>query len=234
MSLRPDTWEIDIYFLTEEDDAILDAAATLTVVGEDDSVLASGKIEEVYTHIDGGKEITSVMIVDGMAFWSSTVSFSLAKGNSIQDAIKAVARNCSAPADIATIQAVDKKLLRGQAFHGKTVGYISTLAKSINARAYFVRNGLYVVGKNVATDTIELDVDDLSLGVARSEGAVIIRLRMMRGYPVGILVTMPGESSKYRLLCQSVHADNRRGAWRTELILVNEDEILTEDDWGGG
>ena len=234
MGLRPDAWEVDVYFLSEEDAATLHEAKDVSVLGEDDSLLASGRVEETFTHLEDGKLITTIMVTKGMDFWRSTVSISVAKGNTVQDTIQTLCRNGSCPVSVAAMQAKNATFFRGQTFHGRTADYVATLAKSIDARAYYVRGGLYIMSRNAATDSITLEEEDTAMGVARLDGAAVARLTKMRGYTIGAWIMLPGEATRYRLLCQSVDADNYKGSWRTELILVNEDRIETPDDWGGG
>ena len=234
MSLRPDLWELNVHQIPDDALAALYDAKKIAVRGQEGSLLAMGQVEEIYTHDEDGKYIATVLIADGTDFWTSTVSVSLAGKNSVLDAVRMLAVRCSCPVPVVHIYAKDMSLFRGQTFHGRTAGYISDLAKSLDARAYFTRGGLYLVTRGVASSEIVLSEDDIIGGVSEADGACFVRLAKMQGYDIGHIVRLPGRAAKYRLLCQTVEADNYQGAWRTELILINEDRIETGDDWGGG
>lgn len=235
MSLRPDLWELQIHNASSRALAAIYDAEELLVEGEEMSAVCRGRIEEIYPHTEDGKDITTVIISDGAAFWDATVSLSLAKNNSVHDAIRAVASRCTRPVPVHKIQAKNVVLPRGQVFHGRAADCIASLAKSVSARAFFVRGSLHVMGKCSSSETISLHREDLLSNVMEANGAYIARLASLKGYSIGQTVYFPDYSAaKYRLLCQSVDADNYEGVWKTELIMVDESKILTGDDWGGG
>ena len=233
MSLRPDLWELEIF--TPPSD-ILDRVqdAEIVVEGEDGSTLGRGRAEEVYMHEEDGKDLVTVLFSDGMDFWLSTSAFSLSKRNTVGDCFRGLASKGSCPTPIASMEIRDVSFLRGQTFYGRTAGFVSVLAKSVGARAYYTRGALNIAGKGIASDIIRLAEGDLLNGVSDANGAYIVQLSRMIGYPVGQLVALPNSAPVYRLLCQSVDADNYQGSWKTELILVDEAQILSLNDWSGG
>ena len=234
MTLRPDVWELTVIGITDQTIAAIENAELIEVEGNDLSLLCRGQVEEVYTHSENGKIETTVMISDGMDFWLSTVNLAMAGGNSVKDTIRYLVSRCTAPVPITAMQSKDATFSRGQAFHGRTAGYVATLAKSVKARAFFTRGNLAIMTMNIANDTVLLSEDDISGIVSRANGACIVKLAEMRGFPIGQLVQLPNDAEKYRLLCQSIDADSYQGVWQTELIMVEEKKIATGDDWGGG
>lgn len=235
MSLRPDLWELNIFSPPSDALAAIHDAKQLMVEGEEMSTIACGQIEEIYTHQEGDKNITTVILSDGMDFWSSTVSVALAKGNTVYETIRTLVAKCTAPAPIVSLQASDAYFFRGQTFHGKTVNYISDLAKSIQARAFFVRGGLHFAVKGAGTEKIVLRESDLMNDISEANGAYVVQLAGMKGYPIGQIVEFRElTASRFRLLCQSIEADNYEGPWKSELIMVDESKVKSGDDWGGG
>ena len=82
---------------------------------------------------------------------------------------------------------------------------------------------------------ITLTEDDLVNGLSEANGAYIARLSALHGHSIGQLVEFPTlTASRFRLLCQSVDADNYSGPWITELVMLDESQVALDEDWGGG
>ena len=233
ISLKPDLWVADIFELTQEDYDRLQDGNEIQITGEDDSVLCQGKIDEVYVHTEEDKEITSVTVADGIDFWESVVSLSLGGGNDAEKTIRYIVSRSSSPVKISNIIAKNQTLVRGQVFQGRTVNYVRDLSKSINARAFITRNSLSVLDHRVPSTVIDMTSGDEIASAAYSNGVIVVRLTVMKGYQIGQIVLLPDTISKYRLICQSVDADNLKGSWQTELILL-DDDMITDSDWSGG
>lgn len=233
MSLIPDIWEIDLFNITPESMAYLKTSERITARGEDDSALVYGEIDEVYTHAEEANDVTTVVVTDGASFWESVISLSIASGNEIESTIRAIVSRCSSPIQIVSFRARSTKLLRGQTFMGRAAEYVRILSRSIGARAYIVKNALGIVQKGASTTVVDITDDDLPEGVSEANGAFVLRMEKMIGYPVGQLMTINGSTTKYRIVVQSVDLDNFGGSWRNELIVVDEGKIL-DGEWGGG
>ena len=236
MSLMPDLFMLDVYNFPNTDMNRLRNAKTVAVCGEGMSSLCEGKVEEIYTHIDSGKNMTTVIISDGMDFWKSVISISIAKGNSVESTIRKIVADCSRPVSIVAYLADDIKMIRGQAFHGRTADYIGALAKSVGARAFIVRNGMSVVKRGAHSMSIHLTEDDMPNGASETNGAFIVRLRHVVAYPVGQMAIIENRRASYRIISQTFEADTQQGAWTTSLILVDEEHMSEMDgnEWGGG
>lgn len=233
ISLKPDLWLVDIFELGRDDYDRLQDGKEIKIVGEDDSVLCEGKIDEVYVHTDDGKEITTITVADGIDFWESFINLSFGGGNDVDKTIRYIVSRCSAPVKISNIIAKKQVIVRGQVFQGRTVNYVRDLAKSVNARAFLTRNSLSILDHRVQSATIDMTSGDEIASMAYSNGVVVARLTLMKGYQIGQLVLLPDTISKYRLICQSVDADNFKGNWQTELIML-DDDMITDSDWSGG
>lgn len=233
ISLKPDLWVVDIFELSREHYDMLQDGKEIQVTGEDDSVLCQGTIDEVYVHTEDGKEITSVSVADGINFWESFVNLSLGPGNDIDKTIRYIVSRCSSPVKITNIISKNQVLVRGQVFQGRTVQYVQDLAKSINARAFLNRNSLSILNRRVQSTVIDMQTGDEIASMAYSNGMVVARLTVMKGYQIGQMVLLPDTISKFRLICQSVEADNLKGSWQTDLILL-DDDMITDSDWSGG
>ena len=236
MALMPDLFELDVYNFPNRDLNTLRNAKVIAVCGDGMSSLCEGKLEEIYTHIDSGKSITTILISDGMDFWKSSISLSIAGGNSVESTIRKIVASCTNPAKIVSYIAQDMRLIRGQVFHGRAADYVSTLAKSVGARAFMVRNGISIVRRGAYSMSVNLSEDDMPDGVSEANGAFIVRLRDIVAYPVGQMAIIENRRAQYRIICQSFECDTQQGAWTTSLILVDEEHMLETDgnEWGGG
>lgn len=236
MSIRPDFFELNIYNLSGADFAILNKAKEITVKGPNGSSLCTGKIEEIYRHVDSGKEITTVFISDGLDFWGAMISLSVAKGNRTEGVIRRIVNGCTSPIGIASYLAREAVSLRGQAFYGRAADYVATLAQSVGARAFVVRNTLNIVEKGRYSMSVSINEADMPDGISEANGAYIVRLREPVAYPVGQMAKIGNRAAEYRIISQTFEADTQQGAWTTSLILIDEEKMSERDgnEWGGG
>ena len=233
MCLRPDYWILDIYSLSGYEDFLIRNAKEIWVCGHGGSELCRGNVEDLYVYYEGIKHITRVTICDGGNFWESSVSLSMASGTRMGQAIRTMIARCSYPVKIASYQADEAIFFRGQVFHGRTVSYLADMAKSVSARVFLTRGAIAVFGKGKTASVVKLKSDGGLVETSNTNKAVIARLSVIQGFAIGQLVELPDDSKRYRLICQSIDVDNKEGAWKTELLMVDEEQ-MSDDDWGGG
>lgn len=233
MCLRPDYWILNIYNLSGFAEHQVRNAKEIIVCGLGKSELCRGSVEDIYRHSEGVKDITTIAICDGGKFWDSSISISLASGNKISQTVRTIISRCSSPIKMVSYQANDGLLSRGQVFHGKTVKYVSDLAKSVFARAFLTRGAIGIFGKGKAASVIRIKPESGLLEISRTNNAVIARMGVVQGFAVGQLVEIPEDAKRYRLICQSIDADNHDGVWQTELLMADESQ-MTDEEWSGG
>ena len=226
MTMMPDFFTVEIYNLSDEDLSIVRDAKMLSVFGEKDSMMIYGEIEDIYFRSADANRIATICVSDGKTFWESTVEKTIASGASVETAIRNIVDSIA----IGSILAQDAFLMRGQTFSGRQADAVRMMAKTMNARAFVAHNTLHVVEKGKTEWQIDIDEDEVITDPQYAEGVVALKT-IVRGYPVGIIAKYGGV--EYRIAAQSMDADNMRGNWDSELILVSEIK-LSEYGMEGG
>ena len=226
MTLLPDLFQIDIYNMSDDDQATVSTAKVISATDENDSILCYGEIEDVYKHPEESNVITTLVIADGSAFAAMTVSKTIGSGSKVRDALYNLLGNglCG------SILAPDVRIPRGQTFSGKLSDAVSMLAKTVNSRAFYTHGAVFVVEKGRADDVLDLAEDDVIDEPSFAEGICIVKAKV-KGYSVGTILNFRG--NRYRLASQSIDADNQKGPWRTELTLVDEESLSAYGMEGG-
>lgn len=226
MTLLPDFYEIDVYNLTNEDLATVKETKTISALDEVDALLCCGEIEDIYTHPEETNVITTLVIADGSAFSQMRVSKTIGSGSWNRDAFFHILGGRVNGSYLAA----NPRLPRGQVFLGRLDDNVHTLAKTANARAFFTHGSVYIVEKGKADDILTLEENDIIDEPSYAEGICIVKAKV-HGYSVGTLMKFRGRV--WRLVSQSINADNMKGAWRTELTLVDESYLSAYGMEGG-
>ena len=228
INLLPDFHLLDINGLNEKDTAKLKNATMIKVVGEDDSVLCSGEIEDLYVHYSETNEISTVCISDGKQFWDKAANMTLAKGLSVRTTIMSVLGDIP----LGSFLADDKRFTRGQTMVGRVPYIVSTLAKSLGARAYYTQSQVHVVSIGKASSVLDLNEKEIISETAIATGVYAVKTKV-KGYPVGLMTRLGEDKRQFRLASQSINADNWDGVWDSELLLIDE-SFMSADGLGGG
>lgn len=236
MTCLPDPWQIDIYNLSAEDYAVIRKAERISAVGMRDSVLCEGKAVDIMRATVAGREITTLLIVDGDAFWKSSVSLSVIKGTDAEQVVRSILDHCTNPIPLSAFPTSKMQLLRGQTYYGRSATAIASIAEAFGCRAFTYRDCLYVVKLGEGTaETILRDSDMLNEPTVM-DGFITVSTDVL-GYMVGRRMTVVHDSAGgiWRLVAQTVDADNHTGAWRCDLTLVDEKRLLanSESRWEG-
>lgn len=224
MTLLPDFFTIDLYNISDNDEYNLKNGKMIWACGEDNGMLCYGEIDDIYTHIEEGNEIISVGVSDGQTFWDTNVEKTIKAGVRLKETIVAVLKG----AVIGSYLAENPRLVRGQVFHGKLPYIVKNIASGVNARAFYSHGAVHVVTKGKALDTVKISDDEIISNPRIAKGIRMYSVDV-RGYPVGAMVKV--ESGTYRLVSQSIDADNFIGKWETVIILVDESMVENVGGW---
>ena len=226
MTLLPDLFIVDIYNLPEEEMAILKQASYMSVLFEKtEETLCYGEIEDIYENQQEANQLTTVVLADGKGFIESKVSKSIGAGASVRTAMASILSGY-----MGSFLASDVRLIRGQTFSGRLSDCVSTLAKAVNARAFFTHGAVVTTAKGQAEDVKSIDDEDIIDDPFFSEGVCIIRTKI-KAYPIGIMIIFDGK--QYRLATQLLDVDNKEGPWKLELTLVDENDLEANGMEGG-
>ena len=228
MSLLPDFYLLDIHGLPDSELTALRYTDKLRVVGENDSVICSGKVEDIYIHYTDTNEIVTVSIADGTELWDKNVSLSVAKGASVLTTMSKVLGNVP----VASFLAEDKRFLRGQAMVGKAPELVSVLARSVDARAFYTQSQVHVVSSGRTSSILEVTEKEILSETAIATGVYAVKTKV-KGYPIGLIAMIEGDNRRMRLVSQSIDGDSWEGVWYSELLFIDED-IFGASGMGGG
>ena len=226
MSLMPDYYLLDISGMSDSDLEIVKSSRKISVAGEDDSILCVGKVDEIYQYQNDMNEITTISIADGKDFWMSIANASLGKGATVRNTIV----TCLGGFPLASYVADNAQLLRGQTYLDRLPDVVSTLARSVHARAYFTHGQVNVVKSGSASAVLNIPDKEILENPGFSNGVCTLKTKV-KGYPIGLLVTIEKKHKKYRLVSQAFNADSWEGDWVSELMLIDED-IVTDMEGG--
>lgn len=236
MTCLPDLWQVEIYNLQPEDLAAIRRAEKIAVIGKRNSVLCEGKPMDIMRTALAGREITTILIVDGDAFWRASVAVSVRSGADAEQTVRLLLSKCTSPIPLSAFPSVRMRLHRGQVFYGRVANAIADFAKAFSCRAFTFRNCLHVIklGEGTAETTLTSD-DFLSDPTVMDECATVST--DVIGLMVGRRVTVEDDQigGVWRLVAQTIDADSFSGSWKCDLTLVNESKLLSQSEsrWEG-
>lgn len=233
MSLLPDLYTVGIYNLSPAGLASIKRAEKVSVIGKRGSVLCECKPSDILHCADGTKHITTLMMIDGEAFWDSTVSLSLRSGTDYITALRTILAHSTHRSPLASVSNINQRMLRGLSCYGRTAGYVDKIARTLHCRAYSFRDtvNLAMLGEGTA-ETVISEADMLE--EPTSANGVITICTDVVGLMVGRRVTVdhPDVGGIWRLIAQQIDADNLTGSWRSDLVLIDERKLFS--GWEGG
>ena len=220
LGLYPMPFTLRLWNLADSDYHALCAAKNLSV-HHDDSILAYGKISDVYLQIVPEGKITEVVFAAGLGLWETPVSLSVEAGVSVSGTVRQILSASGTGIPLLSFPGEDPVRSRGQAFYGRAAECIEEALSAAGARAYLTESGLCVVpaeGLPVSMDLSSADL--LSDPVFVGNRQMLLRTRIT-GWPLGKQVSVNWKGVQIRGLVteRSVDADNMEGNWQSELLM---------------
>ena len=220
LGLYPMPFTLRLWNLADSDYHALCAAKNLSV-HHDDSILAYGKISDVYLQIVPEGKITEVVFAAGLGLWETPVSLSVEAGVSVSGTVRQILSASGTGIPLLSFPGEDPVRSRGQAFYGRAAECIEEALMAAGARGYLTESGLCVVpaeGLPVSMDLSSADL--LSDPVFVGNRQMLLRTRIT-GWPLGkgIRVKWKDGSQEGLVLERSVEADNLEGKWESEMLI---------------
>ena len=220
LGLYPMPFTLRLWNLADSDYHALCAAKNLSV-HHDDSILAYGKISDVYLQIVPEGKITEVVFAAGLGLWEMPVSLSVEAGVSVSGTVCQILSASGTGIPLLSFPGEDPVRSRGQAFYGRAAECIEEALTAAGARGYLTESGLCVVpaeGLPVSMDLSSADL--LSDPVFVGNRQMLLRTRIT-GWPLGKQVSVNWKGVQIRGLVteRSVDADNMEGNWQSELLM---------------
>ncbi len=220
LGLYPMPFILRLWNLADSDYHALRSAKNLSV-RHDDSILAYGKISDVYLQIVPEGKITEVVFAAGLGLWETPVSLSVEAGVLVSDTVRSILDVSGTGIPLLSFPGEDPVRSRGQAFYGRAAECIEEALMAAGARGYLTESGLCVVpaeGLPVSMDLSSADL--LSDPVFVGNRQMLLRTRIT-GWPLGKQVSVNWKGVQIRGLVteRSVDADNMEGNWQSELLM---------------
>jgi hypothetical protein len=221
LGLYPMPFTLRLWNLADSDYHLLRAAGSISVMNEQ-SVLAAGRVSDVYLRIVPEGKITEVVFAAGLGLWETPVSLSVEVGVSVSDTVRRILSASGTGIPLLSFPGPDPLRSRGQAFYGRAAECIEEALSTAGARGYLTESGLCVVPAEGLPVSMELSSADLlSDPVCVGNGQLLLRTRIT-GWPLGkgIRVKWKDGSRSGLVLERSVDADNLEGKWESELLIA--------------
>ena len=220
LDLYPMPFTLRLWNLADSDYYALRAAKHLSVRHEG-SVLASGRISDVYLQIVPEGKITEVVFAAGLGLWEAPVSLGVEAGVSVSETVRRILAESGTGIPLLSFLGENPVRSRGQAFYGRAAECIEEALSAARARAYLTESGLCVVPASGLPVSMELSSADLlSDPVFVGNGQLLLRTRIT-GWPLGKQVSVNWKGVQIRGLVteRGVDADNMEGNWQSELLM---------------
>ena len=230
LGLYPMPFILMLWNLADSDYHALCATKHLSV-RHDDSVLASGRVSDVYLRIVPEGKITEVIFAAGLGLWETPVSLSVEAGVSVSATVRRILSASGTGIPLLSFPGEDPVRSRGQAFYGRAAECIEEALTTPplvargggpkGRRGYLTESGLCVVPASGLPVSMELSSADLlSDPVFVGEGKMLLRTRIT-GWLLGktVRVKWKDGSQEGLVLERSVDADNLEGEWESELLI---------------
>lgn len=224
MTLLPDFFTIDCYNASDDDISSIRNAKIVHANAFDNSMICYGKVEDVYEHVSGANTIVTIALSDGQDFWNAKVGKTIGAGVNFKETFRAIVQGVK----LGSYVAENPHLLRGQTLTGSLPYIVQNMASAVNARAFIRHGALHVVGKGRYSNINIISDDDLVADPGTGNEIRVVSVEV-KGYAVGSMVQF--ENGLYRLVAQSIDADNFKGQWKTDLVLVNENKVESMGGW---
>ena len=220
LGLYPMPFILRLWNLADSDYHMLRAAAGISVM-HGQSVLAAGRVSDVYLRLVPEGKITEVVFAAGLGLWEAPVSLSVEAGVSVSETVRQILSASGTGIPLLSFPGPDPLRSRGQAFYGRAAECIEEALSAAGARGYLIESGLCVVPAEGLPVSMELSSADLlSDPVFVGSGQLLLRTRIT-GWPLGkgIRVKWKDGSQEGLVLERSVEADNLEGKWESEMLM---------------
>ena len=220
LGLYPMPFTLRLWNLADSDYPMLRAAAGLSVM-HGQSVLAAGRVSDVYLRLVPEGKITEVVFAAGLGLWETPVSLSVEAGVSVSDTVRRILSASGTGIPLLSFPGDDPVRSRAQAFYGRAAECVEEALSAVGARGYLTESGLCVVPAEGLPVSMELSSADLlSEPVFVGIGQLLLRTRIT-GWPLGkaVRVRWKDGSQEGLVLERSVDADNLEGKWESEILV---------------
>ena len=222
LGLLPMPYRLRIRNLSDSDYYRLKAASGVEVL-HGLSVLASGRVSDVYRRLVPEGTMTEVMFSPGLSLWEATVSLTVEAGVTVSETVRRILRASGTGISLVSFSGPDPVRRRPQAFFGRAAECVNEVLSAAGGRGYLTPSGLCVVPREVLPVSLVLSERDLLSDPVKT-GSLLVLRTPVTGWPLGkrVSVRWKGLSAEGLITEHGVNADTLNGNWISELLIEVE------------
>ena len=220
LNLFPAPFMLRLWNLEESDYLLLSRAREVSVSHEG-SVLAAGRIADVFRRTAPEGTVTCVCFSPGLPLWEAAVSLSVEAGVSVSETIQGILEASGTGIRLLGWTGENPVFSRGQAFLGRASECIEEALGAASARACLTPSGLCVVPEEGLPVSLALTEADLIDAPAFPSGRLMVLRTKAVGWAAGksVSVSWKGIRAEGLMVSRAVEADTGSGPWQGEMIV---------------
>ena len=220
LGLMPMPFVLRVWNLSDDGYYALSAAEQLSVMNGD-SVLAAGKVSDVYLHMVPEGTVTEVVFSAGLDLWEAQVSLSVEAGTVVSETVRRILAASGTRIPLLPFPGEDPVRSRAQAFAGRAAECVLEALSAVQAKCCLTPSGLSVVPASGLSVSMALTEKDLIVPPSFVSGNRMVLRTEPKGWPLGktVSVSWEGKTETGLVTERSIAADNMEGEWQAELLV---------------
>ena len=217
MPFTLEAWNLD------EDAFLRLSRASRIRVERGGSVLAEGRVTEVYRRTVPEGTVTRAVFSAGIDLWEAPVSLSVEAGATVSETVRRILEASGTGVSLLSFPEEDPVRSRGQAFFGRAAECVETALSALPARCCLVPSGLCVIPPSGPPVSVFLTEKDLIDAPSFTPSGHLVLRTTVTGWPLGkgVSVRWNGMTAEGIITERSVDADTQEGAWEAEIVIRN-------------
>lgn len=219
LGLLPMPYRLRIRNLSDSDYYRLKAASGVEVL-HGLSVLASGRVSDVYRRLVPEGTLTEVMFSPGLSLWEAAVSLTVEAGVTVSETVRRILQASGTGISLVSFPGPDPVRCRPQVFFGRAAECVNEALSAAGGRGYLTPSGLCVVPREGLPVSLVLSTQDLLCDPVKA-GAFLVVRTPLTGWALGktVSVNWKGVSVEGLIAERSVNANTLNGSWISELLV---------------
>lgn len=220
LGLLPVPFMLWIWNLSDDGYYAFQSAKQIRVLHED-SVLAAGKVSDVYRRMVPEGTVTEVVFSAGLDLWEAKVSLSVEAGVTVSETVRRILAASGTGIPLLAFPGEDPVRSRSQAFAGRAAECVLEALSAVQAKCCLTPSGLSVVPASGLSVSMALTEKDLIVPPSFVSGNRMVLRTEPKGWPLGktVSVSWEGKTETGLVTERSIDADNMEGEWQAELLI---------------
>ena len=220
LGLMPMPFLLRVWNLSDDGYYTLRSAKQLSVL-HGDSVLAAGKVPDVYRRIVPEGTVTEAVFSAVLDLWEAKVSLSVEAGTAVSETVRQILAASATGIPLLSFPGKDPVRSRAQAFSGRAAECVLEALSAVQVRCALTPSGLSVIP--VSGLPVSMSLREMNLMVPPSfvsGNRMVLRTEPV-GWPLGktVSVSWEGKTETGLVTERSIDADNLEGNWQGEIMI---------------